>query len=233
VRQYQRFASQEEVARWRVFSLLDSWNVGGSIEVEPREIRLFDAPIADGMFSPSISIRQLSYTWIRPGSFWGWKDCEEITKVNSGWLFATDSRFIVYENSTKRAVSIPFDKVQSVEHDSGSFLMIIDHNAIIRERVMAQPKPPKPSYMSTEEYERTILAPLFVRAAGQALTALLIRTKSPHAGIMDALAIIGTKSDIQRWWFSDMAQQKNRIGSDFLGAFFLFLNEIADKNHFG
>lgn len=227
---HQRFATPDEIARWRTFGLIDGWEVNGNLATEEGEIRLFDAPIVDGMFAPSIRIRELACSRIVPGTWDGKKASEDIVKIRKGWLFATDSRFIAYDESRREGIPIPYDKIINVEYKNGDFFLTIDHRAIIREKVMAQPKPPKPYGMSTEEYERRILTPLFQKAAHHVLTAVLIHAKFPQSGLLDVAAVIGVKSNLERLVYANMAGQRNQVGSDFVAALFYFLNEIADKN---
>ena len=227
---HERFATPDEITRWRTFVLIDGWEVNGNLPTEEGEIRLFDAPITDGMFAPSIRIRELACSRIVPGTWDGKKASEDIVRIRKGWLFATDSRFIAYNESTREGINIPYDKIINVEYKNGDFFLTIDHRAIIREKVMAQPKPPKPFGMSNEQYERNILTPIFQEAAYHVLTAVLIHAKFPQSGFLDFAAVIGAKSNLERLVYANMVGQRNQVGSDFVSAFFYFLNEIADKN---
>lgn len=227
---HERFASPDELAHWRAFALIDGWQVSGNLAPGEGEIRLFDAPITDGMFTPSIRIRELACSRIIPGTCGGKEASEDIVKIRKGWLFATDSRFIAHNESTREGINVPYDKIINVEYKNGDFFLTIDHRAIIRERVMAQPKPPKPFGMDNEEYERNILTPIFLEASHHVLTAVLIHTKFPQSGLLDFAAVIGAKSNLERLVYANVAGQRNQFGSDFVSAFFYFLNEISDKN---
>ena len=65
----ERFALPDEIVRWRAFGLIDGWEVGGNLQIEDSEIRLFDAPIIDGFGAPRIRIRELACSLIIPGTF--------------------------------------------------------------------------------------------------------------------------------------------------------------------
>lgn len=229
---HSKFASHEEIARWRAFGLIDGWEVSGNLDIEDGEIRLFDAPIIDGFTAPKIRIRELACSLIIPGTLEGRPPKEEIVRFRKGWLFATDSRFIAYNQPNGQSITIPYDKITNVEYKNGDFLLTIDHRGIIKERVMSQSKPPKPFGMSDEEYERTIIMPLFIEASNRVLSAVLIHMKYPQAGLWDAATIISLPV-LERLVYANLAQQKNQTGKEFVTAFFYFLNEIADKNRFG
>lgn len=226
-----QFASTEEVSRWRAFGLIDGWEVGGNLDIEEGEIRLFDAPIINGFTAPRIRIRELACSLIIPGTLEGRPPKEEIVRFRKGWLFATDFRFIAYNQSSGQAITVPYDKIINIEYKNGDFLLTIDHRAIIKEKVMSQPKPPKPYGMSDEIYERTVIMPLFIEASNRVLSAVLIHMKFPQAGLLDAATIISLPV-LERLVYANMAQQKNQTGKEFITAFFYFLNEIADKNRF-
>ncbi len=228
---YQKFASLEEISRWRAFGLIDGWEVSGNLPIEDGEIRLFDAPIIDGFTAPKLRIRELACSLIVPGTLEGRVPKEDIVRFRKGWLFATDSRFIAYNQPNGQSITIPYDKIINVEYKNGDFLLTIDHRGIIKEKVMSQPKPPKPYGMSVEEYERTIIMPLFLKASDHVLSAVLIHTKFPQAGLLDAATIISLPI-LERLVYANLAQQKNQTGKEFITAFFYFLNEIADKNRF-
>lgn len=227
----ERFASAEEITRWRAFGLIDGWEVGGNLDIEEGEIRLFDAPIIDGFTAPRIRIRDLACSLIIPGTFEGRPPKEEIVRFRKGWLFATDSRFIAYNQPNGQSITIPYDKIINIEYKNGDFLLTIDHHGIIKERVMSQPKPPKPYGMSDEVYERTVIMPLFIEASNRVLSAVLIHMKFPQAGLLDAATIISLPV-LERLVYANLVQQKNQTGKEFVTAFFYFLNEIADKNRF-
>jgi len=228
---FEVFASQDEISRWRGFGLIDGWEVSGSLDIKEGEIRLFDAPIIDGFTAPKIRIRELACSLIVPGTLEGRPANEEIVRFRKGWLFATDSRFIVYNQSNGQSITIPYDKITNVEYKNGDFFLTIDHRGIIKERVLSRPKPPKPYGMSEEEYERTIIIPLFLEASNRVLSAVLIHMKFPQAGLLDAATIISLPV-LERLVYANLAQQKNQTGKEFVTAFFYFLNEIADKNRF-
>jgi hypothetical protein len=228
----ERFTSPEEIAHWRAFGLIDGWDVSGNLPIEDGEIRLFDAPIIDGFTAPRIRIRELACSLIIPGTLEGRLPKEEIVRFRKGWLFATDSRFIAYNQPSGQFITIPYDKIINVEYKNGDFLLTIDHRGIIKERVMSQPKPPKPYGVSDEEYEQTIIMPLFIEASNRVLSAVLIHMKYPQAGLWDAATIISLPV-LERLVYANLAQQKNQTGKEFVTAFFYFLNEIADKNRFG
>lgn len=228
---HEKFASLDEIKQWRAFGLIDGWEVGGNLDIESGEIRLFDAPIIDGFTAPKIRIRELACSLIIPGTLDGRPPKEEIVRFRKGWLFATDSRFIAHNQPNGQSITIPYDKIINVEYKNGDFLLTIDHRGIIKEKVMSQPKPPKPYSMSNEEYERTIIMPLFLEASNRVLSAVLIHMKFPQAGFLDAATIISLPI-LERLVYSNLAQQKNQTGKEFITAFFYFLNEIADMNRF-
>ncbi|NWF65799.1 MAG: hypothetical protein HXY38_16125 [Chloroflexi bacterium] len=228
---HRRFASQDEIACGRAFGLIDGWEVSGNLNTEDGEIRLFDAPITDGFTAPRIRIRELAYSLIIPGTMEGRPPKEEIVRIRKGWLFATDSRFIAYNQPNSQSVTIPYDKIINVEYKNGDFLLTIDHRGIIKERVMSQPKPLKPYGMSDEEYERKIIMPLFIEASNRVLSSVLIHMKFSQAGLLDMATIISLPI-LERLVYANLTQQKNQTGKEFVTAFFYFLNEIADKNRF-
>lgn len=226
------FVSPNEIASWRTFGLIEGWEVGGNLDIiEDGEIRLFDAPIIDGFTAPRIRIRELACSLIIPGTLEGLPPKEEIVRFRKGWLFATDFRFIAYNQPNGQSITIPYDKIINVEYKNGDFLLTIDHRGIIKERVISQPKPPKPYGMSEEEYERKIIMPLFIEASNRVLSSVLIHMKFPQAGLLDAAAIISLPV-LERLVYANLAQQKSQTGKEFIAAFFYFLNEIADKNRF-
>lgn len=134
----QSFASPEEIARWRAFGLIDGWEVAGTCDTEEGEIRLFDAPIMDGFFAPSIRIQEVACSRIIPGTLDGKEASEEIVRIRKGRLLATDSRFIAYNEVDHSAIFIWFDKIINVEYKNGDYLLTIDHHATIKERVFAR-----------------------------------------------------------------------------------------------
>lgn len=227
----EKFASPDEVKHWRAFGLIDGWEVSDNLDIENDEIRLFDAPIIDGFTAPRIRIRELACSLIIPGTLEGCPSKEEIVRFRKGWLFATDSRFIAYNQPSGQSITIPYNKIINVEYKNGDFFLTIDHRGIIKERVMSQPKPPKPYGLSDEEYERRIIMPLFIEASNRVLSAVLIHMKFPRAGLLDAATIISLPV-LERLVYANLAQQKNQTGKEFITAFFYFLNEIADKNRF-
>ena len=227
----ERFALYDEIARWRAFGMIDGWEVDGNLNIEDGEICLFDAPIIDGFTAPKFRIRELACSLIIPGTLDGRPPKEDIVRIRKGWLFATDSRFIAYNQQKGQSITIPYDKIINVEYKNGDFFLTIDHRGIIKEKVMSQPKPPKPFGMSDEEYERTIIMPLFLEASNRVLGAVLIHMKFPQAGLLDAATIISLPV-LERLVYANLAQQKNQTGKEFVTAFFYFLNEIADKNRF-
>jgi hypothetical protein len=186
----QRFLSPDEVNFGRAFGLIEGWEVGGNIGIDPSEIRLFDAPIVNGFSVPRIRFREVSYSQVVTGTF-NRQPSEKVFSIRKGWLFATDSRFI-----------------------------------------MSQPKPPQPIWMSDDEYEQTVLTPIFLEAAGHSITGLLLHAEFPHSGLLDAITIIGAPSNLERLFYAGMVQQRNQGGNEFVSSFYYFLNAIADKNRY-
>lgn len=227
---YQRFASQEQITRWRLLSLFEGWEVSGYLEVLEDEVRLFDAPIANGFLAPRFRISELAYSRLIPGDSTGGSADEELVRISSGWLYATDRRFVIPGKSAQPADDIPFRRINQVEYKNGDFLLTMDRQGIVKDRLLSKPAPPKPFGMSEQEYATSTLLPAYLKASYHAVGTVLIRTAFPKSGLLDAITIIGAPTNAERFWYADMVQRKNQSGQEFLTAFFYFLNEIADKN---
>lgn len=227
----QHFLSQDEVNFGRAFGLIEGWEVGGNIGISPSEIRLFDAPIVNGFSVPRIRFREVSYSQIVTGTF-NRQPSEKVFSIRKGWLFATDSRFIASDEQKQKAISIPYASVVNVEYKNGDFLLTVDYQRMMKEIILSQPKPPQPIWMSDDEYEQTILTPIFIEAASNSITGLLLHAEFPHSGLLDAITIIGAPSNLERLFYAGMVQQRNQGGKEFASSFYYFVNAIADKNRY-
>lgn len=227
---YPRFASTEQITRWRLLSLFEGWEIGGDLKLQEDEVRLFDAPIANGFLAPRFRIGELAYSRLVPGDSRGGSADEELVRISSGWLFATDRRFIAYDKSTQQADDIPFRRISNVEYKNGDFLLTIDRQGIIEDRLLSRPTPSRPFGMSEREYATSTLLPAYLEASYHAVSMVLIRTVFPKPGLLDAITIIGAPTNVERFWYANLVQQRNQSGQEFVTAFFYFLNEIADKN---
>lgn len=227
---YQRFASPEQISRWRLLSLFEGWEISGDLELQKDEVRLFDAPIADGFLAPRFRIRELAYSRLNPGDSKGGAADEELVRISKGWLFATDRRFIAYDKSTRQADDIPFRRINNVEYKNGDFLLTVDQQGIIKDRLLSRPASPRPFGISEWEYATSTLLPAYLEASYHAVSMVLIHMAFPKSGLLDAITIIGAPTNAERLWYANLVQQKNQSGQEFLTAFFYFLNEIADKN---
>jgi hypothetical protein len=223
---YQRFASAEQITRWRAFSLVKGWEAGGSLELHNGEIRLFDAPIEGGFLAPSFRIRELAYVRLKPG---GTAD-EELVRIRKGWLCATDRRFVAYNESSHEGDDIPYRRITDVEYKNGDFLLTVDRRGVITDRLQSMPV--RNQYYGTSDrgYATGTLLPAYAEASYHAVSTALIKTVFPQSGLLEALTIIGAPSNAERLWYASLVQEKNQSGQDFVSAFFYFLNEIADQN---
>jgi hypothetical protein len=228
----QRFLSQDEVNFGRAFGLIEGWEVRSNVGIDSNEIRLFDAPIINGFSAPRIRLREVSYSQVVTGTPNGKQTSEKVISIRKGWLFATDSRFVAYDESRREAVNIPYPSIMNVEFKNGDFLLTCDYHRIMKEIILSQPKPPQPSWMSDAEYEQTILTPIFLEAAHHVVTGLLIHAEFPHSGLLDTITIIGAPSNLERLFYAGMVQQRNQGGKEFVSSLYYFLNAIADKNRY-
>ncbi len=227
----QRFLSPDEVNFGRAFGLIEGWGVSGNVGINPSEIRLFDAPIVNGFSVPRIRFREVSYSQVVTGTF-NRQPSEKVVNIRKGWLFATDSRFIAYDEQKRQATNVPYNSVVNVEYKNGDFLLTCDYHQMMKEIIMSQPKPLQPDWMSDDEYEKTILTPIFLEAASQSVTGLLLHAEFPHSGLLDAITIIGAPSNLERLFYAGMVQQRNQGCKEFVSSFYYFLNAIADKNRY-
>jgi hypothetical protein len=227
-----RFLSPDEINAGRAFGLIQGWEVGGNIGTAPSEIRLFDAPIVNGLSAPKFRFREVSYSLVVPGTISGRRPSEKVISIRNGRVYATDARFIIYDAQKREGVHLPYGAIMSIEYRNGDFLITTDYHRIMKEIIMAQPKPHQPAWMSDAEYEQSVLTPIFLEAASHSIAGLLIHSEFPHSGLLEAITIIGAPSNLERLWYAGMLQQRNLGSNEFVSSFYYFLNTIADKNRF-
>lgn len=236
--QLSTFASREQIDRWRAFGVVRGWAVkdSTSVAVYQGETRLFDAPIAMHPFAeftaPVIRFIGVSCVPIRVSEALPVQS--SVVSVNNGKLYATDRRFILRRAlGTDTDVSIPYRSVTKVLFKEGvgglrNFGLQLDHSIVMEEIEGSMPVPDNTQGRSAEEFSQTVLMPYARELARQAIGGLALVVKAPKAGFMDTIAIATAKSSVDQAWRVYLAQRANEIGSDFIGAFLSFLNEIAD-----
>lgn len=235
---YIRFASPEQIQRWRAFSLLNGWTVQGSIDTYPSEIRLFDAPIVMHPLAPyNAPLRRLVTVACVPMKIpqLAPLNIKHMT-IHNGWVYATDSRFIVRRTlGNDTDIIIPYSSIIDVRYEEKSagmrsFYIQLDPRVVISDIRNRMPVPENIDGLSVEEFSERVMIPYAQELSRQAVAAFGITVKAPKAGFWEAIAILTTNNPWEREWLTDASLRANEMGSDFVAAFFYFLNEIADKN---
>ena len=220
-----RWLANDALSRWRRLGLLDGWSPNNH-KISVADEILFNAPITYGWGSPQYRLDAVACTLLVAGNMSGKKGSKKIISVDQGWLCGTDRRFCLLSEKDHSRVDIPYCYLSGLECRDRDFYFRVDYERLIKDKVACQILPACPPGMSDQEYETRFIIPLFLQATEGAPTELIIRTKFPQAGLMDALLIMAANNFVERYYHTQYAVSKNENGTDFLWAFYSCLHDI-------
>jgi len=119
------FLSDQAINKCRILSNIPGWSISPTNIVSNNEVRLFDAPIKNGLMAPNIRIKRIRY---------------KRYNVKDGGLLATASHLIVFDSRSKTTFGFPYREISTVSSaGEETYVSFRDNSNLIIETSFPKP----------------------------------------------------------------------------------------------